>query len=232
MVSNQHFIVRLTLASSVIIGRRLTLDAVMAALLFERDGDIVRAHEDLPLVRETGVWHASQAFLEGPAPATLISQVQSMPAHRVEGDEFSSASGGRVRLDPAKGRYRNRLTRYLSYDAPAAWFVGYGDLEAAHQLMTTAHSLGARRNQGFGQVSRVEVAPVALRRTRPAWILADGTPARPVPAELWREIGGAGDVDWGYETFTPPYWSGEQALCALPARRGYPRAELERVLIT
>ena len=48
-------------------------------------------------------------------------------------------------------------------------------------------------------------------------MLSDGTPARAVPLETWREIGGGDDVEMAYEAARPPYWQSEHETCAVPS---------------
>lgn len=60
------FKITLTLASPLVAqeGGYMTLDGLLAALKFEATGDLAQAHNDLPLQRTQGVWHASAAHIE------------------------------------------------------------------------------------------------------------------------------------------------------------------------
>ena len=45
-------------------GGYMTLDALLAGLIFDQTGDVYRAHGEIPLLNSQGVWHASAAFAE------------------------------------------------------------------------------------------------------------------------------------------------------------------------
>jgi hypothetical protein len=61
----EKFKVTMTLASPVVTGGGyLTLDALLAALLFDQTGDVEVAHRDIPLAHTNGLWHASAAMVE------------------------------------------------------------------------------------------------------------------------------------------------------------------------
>ena len=42
----------------------MTLDALLAALIFDQGGDLEKAHADIPLMNTNGLWHGSAAFFE------------------------------------------------------------------------------------------------------------------------------------------------------------------------
>lgn len=45
-------------------GGYMTLDGLLAALIFEQGGDLEKAHADIPLKNTNGLWHGSAAFIE------------------------------------------------------------------------------------------------------------------------------------------------------------------------
>jgi hypothetical protein len=214
MSSHVPFTLRLQLASSVIVGRRLTLDALLAALIFERTGDPDEAHSTIPLSRPGGVWAGSAALLEGPAPVRPVSVIQALKARLdVTPDMVRPGKRGYPRVEEARGPYRNRMTDYKAYDAAAVWFTGTGDIDRVRELVEHVPGVGAKRTSGYGRVESV-----ILRRggTDAAGIaFADGSPARPVPLDAWQARGGA-RADTALEACRPPYWDGTRVLCALP----------------
>ena len=61
---SDRFGIRFALGSPVIVTSYYTLDALLAALLFEATRDLQIAHEQIPLASSEGVWHGSQAYVE------------------------------------------------------------------------------------------------------------------------------------------------------------------------
>ena len=60
-----RFLLTLKMASPVVTGGGyMTLDALLAAILFDEHGDLERAHSEIPLQCTDGLWHASAAIYE------------------------------------------------------------------------------------------------------------------------------------------------------------------------
>ena len=61
----QSFLLTVKLRAPVILGEGyFTLDALLAALLFEECGDVEAAHTQVPLRRTGDLFHGSAAFLD------------------------------------------------------------------------------------------------------------------------------------------------------------------------
>lgn len=221
----QSFVLRFELATSIITGERLNLDGLLAAVNFERMADVEAAHRAIPLDQRDGVWCGSSALLEGPAPVREVMIGQSMrPAIDPSPHLFKALRGTRYpSIQVARGPYRNKMTSYRAYDAKAVWFVGRGHLDRVYDMVETLPAIGTKRSHGFGEVRRVDVAEIACRDA--GLIIADGSPARPIPLSCWSAWGGA-PADLGYERSKPPYWSGAFELCALPRHRVLRRSEI------
>ncbi len=60
-----RFKVTMALGSPIVSnGGYMTLDALLAALIFEATGDLEQAHATIPLANTDGLWHASAAMVE------------------------------------------------------------------------------------------------------------------------------------------------------------------------
>ena len=66
----ENMVVRAELAAPVIVQGWLTLDALLASLIFERGADAERAHADIPLACTNGLWSASAALFEDSGKTT------------------------------------------------------------------------------------------------------------------------------------------------------------------
>jgi hypothetical protein len=75
-------VVRAELAAPVIVQGWLTLDALLASQLFERTGDVVQAHANIPLTCSHGLWSGSAALFEEAKPV----QVQLVAGLRAQHD--------------------------------------------------------------------------------------------------------------------------------------------------
>jgi hypothetical protein len=214
------FVVGMGLKSPIIPGRRLMLDALLSGLLFERTGDPTRAIEEIPLVRVGQTWCGSQVLLEGPCAAIPMVYTMALRAER-DLSPKSVRPGGRggkfQRIESGRGPYQNKLTEMLAYEARAVWFCGRGSLDAIQGLLEDVPAIGKKRSSGFGAISRESIDIEEIDGEWPGLMLSDGTPARAVPVEVWKEIGGSEDVEFAYEAARPPYWQGEHETCAVPS---------------
>lgn len=214
MQMDYPFAVQIKLASSIIIGQRLTLDAILAALIFERTRDVEAAHTTIPLSKRHGVWSGSAALLEGLAPIRNVSVIQSLRAKLdLTPDMIAAGKRGYPRIETARGNYRNQMSNYVAHDVETVWFSGHGDVEAVRDLLTGIHGIGTKRNVGYGKVIKVDVSQIDDDNAGIAF--SDGTPARPIPADAWIARNGI-DCDMTAEAYCPPYWNGERKLCAIP----------------
>lgn len=217
MGMNYPFAVQMELASSIIVGQRLTLDAILSALIFERTRDVETAHTTIPLSQRHGVWNGSAALLEGPAPIRNVSVIQSLRAKLdLSPDMISPGKRGYPRIETARGNYRNQMSNYVAFDTRNVWFTGHGDITSVRELLTGIHGIGTKRNIGYGKVVKVDVFETDDDNAGVAF--SDGTPARPIPAEAWLARNGI-DCDMTMEAYCPPYWQGQRVICAIPTHQ-------------
>lgn len=199
-------------APIVFAGGYLTLDALLAAVLFERSGDVDAAHEAVPLARSGGLFHASAAILE-PWDSRPVSFVANLRAdHSLDPDLLKRERGKVHRKIGRKARrdFGAVMNRYAAVAAPEAVWYAEGDAEAAERLLQGVGFIGKRRASGFGEVSRWSFAESDSDGIAGPF----GEPLRPVPAEMF-----AGDTDAlkVEAAWRPAYWSPEnRAICYAP----------------
>lgn len=216
---DRPFLCYFALNTPALLGRRLTLDGLLAGALFSRLQDLDRALAEIPLKQTNGVFHGSAAFLEGQTAVGSFTVGSSLQINRLDPETVAPNKNGKYpTVSLANGEFRNRQTHYVSSTAKAVWFAGLGDPDRTRMLLGEIDGLGAKRTSGWGEVLSFEVAEVDTLDPHYGLKLTDGTPARPVPIDLWDAIGG-GDAPRGYERFAPPYIHGDAVLCALPAPR-------------
>lgn len=222
---NRPFLCYFTLNTPALLGRRLTLDGLLAGVLFSRLQDLDRALADIPLKQTEGVFHGSAAFLEGTSGMGNFTVGSSLQVNRLDPEMIQPNKNGKYpTVSLAHGEFRNRQSHYVSHTAKGVMFGGCGDVERVRALLQEVDGLGAKRSSGWGEVITVEVDEVDVDDPHYGLMLTDATPARPVPVDVWADIGG-GDAPRGFERFAPPYIYGDAVLCALPSAR---RTTLEK----
>lgn len=200
-------------APIVFAGGYLTLDALLAAVLFERSGDVDAAHEAVPLARSGGLFHASAAILE-PWDSRPVSFVANLRAdHALDPNLLLKNKRGKVhrKIDrQRRKRFGLVMNSYAAVAAPEAVWYAEGDAEAARRLLEGVGFIGKRRASGFGEVSRWSFEESELDGVTGPF----GEPLRPVPEEMFSGDTGALKVEAAWR---PAYWSPEnRAVCYAP----------------
>jgi len=223
----ERFVARVELRTPVLLGGFLTLDALLAAVLFEQTGDIDRAHGEIPLANTGGMWHASAALLEDPVQyrATLTASLHA--GHDLDPDLLKRGRGGVLpRIGEKRRReYGNVQNPVEGVAAPALWWFGEGDPDAVEALLRGVRHVGKKHTAGYGEVSYLDLEPVEATN---GVLDAEGFPLRPVPAEIYT---GNPDAVVADAAWRPAYWRLEnRAKCYVPERTRFTRAELEALL--
>ncbi len=217
-----NFFVRMTLSSPLILGSRLSLDGLLAAMEYQRSGDLARAHDGLPLERTLGVWRGSAAIAVTPTGASRFGKIsfqQSMRPATLDASIFVPGKRGIPKIDVGRGQYGNTMDWRSSVEASLVYFSGRGDVDAVDALLDGIDFIGAKRAHGFGRVEACRVEAVGADYDHFGLKFSDGSPARPVPMAAWAEIDGDANTDQGLERVCPPYWRGEMQPCAVPSPR-------------
>lgn len=210
----ERLLIRASLKSPVILGGGyLTLDALLANLIFEKTGSIEDAHTTVPLARTNDLFHASAALLE-PFGSANVSFVANMRAdHSLEPDLLLKNKHGKIHTKVGKTRRREFgavMNTYTTYDAPEITWYAEGDGQAIESLLSGVLFIGKRRGSGYGEVTQWTVELGELDGI----IGPFGDPLRPVPLDMFKGNKDALKVDAAWR---PAYWHPEnRAICFAP----------------
>jgi hypothetical protein len=194
-----------------------TLDAILAAAIYDQCNDLEQAHSTVPLRNTHGLFHASAAIME-PIDSGRISFVANMRAdHALDPDLIMKSKDGK-RLHTSVGRTRRRdfgavMNHYGMVTVPEVTWFAEGDGEAIQRLLKDVHFIGKRRASGFGEVTGWTVEPGELDGV----VGVMGEPLRPVPLELFTGDPDSLKVDTAWK---PAYWHpAHRAICYAPEAR-------------
>jgi hypothetical protein len=209
------------------LGGFLTLDALLAAALFERTGDLEQAHSALPLAQTGGMWHASAALLEAPTQyrATLTASLHAR--HDIAPELLRRGRGGVLpRIGEKRRReYGNVQNPVEGFAATAVWWFAEGDPKEVETLLQGVRHVGKKHTAGYGEVGHRDIEPVD---TVNGVLDLAGYPLRPIPGEIYK---GKGDAVVADAAWRPAYWKLEnRAKCYVPERTRYGRDELGAML--
>lgn len=204
-----------TLNSPVVSGGGYwTLDALLAAVLFDQCQDVERAHNNIPIRSTHGLFHASAAIME-PIETGRISFVANMRAdHSLNPDLIAKGKDGK-QLHKRLGRLRRQdfgavMNHYSIATASEVTWFAEGDGEAIQRLLHGVHFVGKRRASGFGEVADWKVDQGEFDGV----VGAMGEPLRPVPLELFNGDRNSLKVDTAWK---PAYWNpAHRAICYAP----------------
>lgn len=221
----ENFIVIAELQAPLIIQREswLTLDSLLAAVLYRQTGDVEHAHSAIPLARTGAVWHGSAAFPIDPIPSGARFIADLNPAR----GDYALGTNLPRKILRVGGRTKPQVDEYPATEcAQVVWF-GCGDREAVHALLNEVEFVGKKGAHGYGQVRAMHIRPIATDRSL---VLPDGTPARPIPASLWAAATGQRAAIEDVTCWQPAYWDMARAtLCAVPEHRSLSATHLEFV---
>lgn len=194
-------------------GGYLTLDALLAAIVFENTGDLEQAHQHLPLQSKDGLWFASAAIYE-PFDAggqAFVANLRAMHDLRLE--HVAKNKLGKTHTSIGLTRRRDFGAVMNSYDTVNThalnWYAT-GDAEKISQLMHGIEFVGKRRASGFGQVSGLHIEQGELDGVTGHF----GEPLRPIPLDLFKGDAQSLKADAAWR---PAYWHPDnRATCYVP----------------
>jgi hypothetical protein len=191
----------------------LTLDALLASLIFERTGDVELAHSTVPLASTEGLFHASAALLE-PLGSKKVAFVANLRAsHSLDPDMVLKNKHGAIHKQIGLTRRRDFgavMNTYTAFDATEITWYAEGDGEAIERLLSGVTFIGKRRGSGYGEVSGWSVEQGDLDGI----VGPLGDPLRPVPLEMFAGDKDALKVDAAWR---PAYWHPQnRAICYAP----------------
>lgn len=221
MATNFKLVIKL--ATPFVMSRpRTTLDSLLSAAVFRETGlmgaDTI-AH--IPLEREDGIFKGSCAFVSGSYTHTTVQRIMNLRGLEDMTDEhFAPNSKGKVKrylaVDIKRGPYKANMSNYAGIDAKTVVFFGKGDPDRVVELIkNNIPGLGRRANAGAGEILDVSWVKIPADRDC-SWIMANGSPARPLPLVVWNRISGHRKVPVADLTVQVPYWSGDAVLAVYP----------------
>lgn len=209
-----RFVVTVKLGSPLITGGGyLTLDALLAAILFDSGSAVSAAHDGIPLRNTDGVWHGSAVLFE-PLEVGRQAFVANLRAHHdLDPDLVAKNKYGGIHSKISllrRQQFGAVMNGYQYLVADSVTWYGEGDADQVLALLRTVRFIGKRRASGFGEVTDVALAPADTDGV----VGIGGEPLRPVPVELFKgdKTSVRGDAAW-----RPAYWRPEnRAICFLP----------------
>lgn len=192
----------------------MTLDALLAAILFDSGASVDEAHAQIPLRNTQGLWHGSAAIYETVEVGRQAFVANLRANHDLDPDLVAKNKQGQIHTKLSLSRRREFgavMNGYQYLVTEAITWYGDGDAVQVEKLLGSVRFVGKRRASGFGEVKSIE-----LRESESNGVVSPfGEPLRPVPLELFTGDKGSirGDAAW-----RPAYWRPEnRAICYLPA---------------
>ena len=218
------------LKSPLIFDMPISLDALLAFALYQETDDLHVAHEELPLKRTGGVWHASQIRMEGPVMYQSVDFSMSLKESDMDKRLFAPGRSNRYSyIDQVRGEHKANLDRYpgLVSKTNKVHFFAFGDKEKIEALLrSNVFSLGKKHQQGYGSISSltVESADDDFSLYHPEMGVM-----RPIPIDLVLPFEISSQKTASELTaFAPPYYQTEQKLCYVPSSIVYTAMDIEQ----
>jgi hypothetical protein len=202
-----------TMSPVILGGGYLTLDALLASLIFEATGDVDVAHDTVPLARTNGLFHASAALLE-PLSSSQVAFVANLQAmHSLDPDLIQKNKHGQLHKKIGLTRRRDFgavMNSYTSFQVDKIIWYAEGDPVAVEGLLSNVRFIGKRRASGYGEVSGWSIQPGEFDGV----VGPFGGPMRPVPTEMFSGDQRSLKVDAAWR---PAYWHPDnRAICFAP----------------
>ena len=226
------FSIIIEFATPAIFGRRSNLDALLANLLYQQarfDGmdevsAINHAHSNVPLLTVRGIAAGSSAIIPQCDTEQCVL-VQSLYRHLQDSTEPEEW----LRPNVAKRKNSNKfdgiaepiLKSFQSHNVNQAgmfvMYLGKGDRQQVEYLVNPLEGdhLGKKRSIGYGKIKKITFYDMP-DHPHFGLLSANGTMLRPVPQELMDRIKKPKHYGLAFESFRPPYWKTEPALCYVP----------------
>lgn len=213
---DQHRNLRISakLRTPLIVQGYMTFDALLAALLFEKCQDVEKAHSDVPVLSQDGLFYASAAQVK-----KIDSRSQTMVAnlradHAID-PTLIKKNNPETKLHHRLARKRRSdfgavLNNYNAINTPTVSWDVIGDQEKIESLVSGAYFIGKKRTAGFGEVIEWTVS----NGETDGLIGLEGQPLRPIPADRFTGDKANPLVDTAWR---PAYWNPEnRAICYAP----------------
>lgn len=194
-------------------GGYMTLDALLAGILFDQLGDIADAHAAVPIRNNEGLFHASAAIYESFEQGRTAFIANLRADHALDPDLILKKKDGAIHHTIGRTRQRDFGAVMNSYDSISTesitWFVE-GDAEKIERLLQPISFIGKRRASGFGEIADWQFQQGEMN----GLVGMLGEPLRPIPVEMFKGDENSLKVDAGWR---PAYWHpNNRAICYAP----------------
>lgn len=191
-------------------GGYMTLDGLLAALLFDQLQDVDAAHTAIPVRCTNGLFHASGAIIEPIEKGRVAFIAALRPQHSINPDHILRNRHGALhrKFDTS---LTNVMNGYCALTAPTITWYAEGGADLIRKLLEPVQFIGKRRASGFGRVTGWDFDRDELDGIEGPF----GEPLRPVPKQMF-----GGDTSFPIvdAAWRPAYWCVEhRAPCYVPA---------------
>ena len=190
-------------------GGCMTLDGLLAAILFDELQDVATAHAAIPVKSTAGLFHASAAVME-PIERGRIAFIASLrPGHSMDPDHIKKNKHGQLhrKFDTS---LTNVMNGYRLLTVPTVTWYAEGAADQIRRLLAPVEFIGKRRASGFGRVTQWTFEQDELDGIEGPF----GEPLRPVPIDMFKGDKSLPVVDAAWR---PAYWRVEhRAACYVP----------------
>jgi len=209
-----NFLLTLAMNAPIVTGGGyMTLDALLAAILFDEHGDLERAHSEIPLQCTEGLWHASAAIYEKQDSGRFAFVANLRAMHDLELGLIAQNAQGKPHRSLGLTRRRDFgavMNSYRVFSAESISWYGQGDTNRIEGLLSGLHFIGKRRANGFGEVAGYSIEPAELNGLLGPF----DEPLRPIPEALFKGDTTSLRADAAWK---PAYWHPEnRAVCYVP----------------
>jgi CRISPR type IV-associated protein Csf3 len=194
-------------------GGYMTLDALLAAIIFDQYGDVDRAHSEIPLKNSDGLWHGSAAVYEHIAIGKQVFVANLRAMHDLDIELVARNAVGKTHKSIGLSRRRNFgavLNSYQTIATEAITWYGEGDIVKVKDLMSAISFIGKRRANGYGEIESVDLEESDLNGV----LGYTDEPLRPIPESLFQGDKSSLRADAAWR---PAYWHPDnRAICYVP----------------
>ena len=199
MSDMQPFVVSFGFATMPIVNGPCTLDAVLGGEIARTVASLDEAIRSTPLACTEGVSHGSSLIVLGDTGVTRTVSVVQRGRAALERLGPGRIPKGRRRTD--RFGAKNLLSRYPMRLCDGGAWLGTGPIEEVRAVLGAVLGIGKRRAAGAGMIDPDSLIVEPVDADPATWGLVTGpndpdfatqriAPARPLPLELFRRLGG------------------------------------------
>ena len=203
-----------TLKTPLINRGYMTFDALLGALLFDQYQDVDKAHSEIPIQCDDGLFNASAARFDVIDRGGLSITANFRAQHELNPDHIKKSKDG-TKLHRSLGLKRRRqfgavLNNYRTTTVSSISWDVIGAEDKIVELIKDTFFIGKKRTAGFGEIEKWDV----LDGNSNGLVDSNGLPLRPIPADRFNGDKSLPIIDTAWK---PAYWDPEnRAACYAP----------------